>query len=477
MPSRVLLLNLPSFPGSTTDRRQRCTVKSPHNWVHPPIALAYLASSLKQWNQVEVKLIDAVIEKYDLEDVIKIVKEFKPKLIVSPIGSYSFLWDFKVLSKIKAEFDCLTLGFGELPTAFPEKFLTEYKNLDFCIRGEPEIAVSKLAHHLKDNLDIKEIPNLSYKINNQIFSNPVEIIEDLDSIPFPDRSLLKNEKYHCIPFFSELFTDLVTSKGCPYNCKFCTTNKFWGKKFRVRSPENILEEVKECIEKFKIKSFFIPDETFTADRAWVKKIVDGFKDLSIKWALQTRVDLVDKEILREMADSGCLYVHYGAESGSQRILDYYQKGITVQRVRDAFKWSRQVGVETCATFIIGSPEETADSAEATIQLAKEIKADYYHFSPLIPNPLSDFFQEFKEKGLLKHYRFEEYVKPNIVFKSKYLSEDEIRKFLKKAYRTTIMNPTYALRRFGKVLKRGDLAALKALLAGAWWTFKTFISKK
>ena len=140
---KVLLLNLPSSPGSTTDRRQRCTVKSPHNWIHPPIALAYIASCLKQWNKAEVKLIDAVIEKYDLEDVIRIIKEFKPKLIVSPIGSYSFSWDFKVLSKIKAEFDCLTLGFGELPTAFPERFLTEYKNLDFCISGEPEISVSK----------------------------------------------------------------------------------------------------------------------------------------------------------------------------------------------------------------------------------------------------------------------------------------------------------------------------------------------
>jgi len=474
---KILLLNPPSLPGSTTDRRQRCTVKSPHNWVHPPIALAYLASSLKQWNQAEVKLIDAVIEGYNLEDVIKIVKEFKPKLIISPIGSYSFPWDFKILSKIKVAFDCLTLGFGELPTAFPEKFLTEYKNLDFCIRGEPEVSVSKLAHHLEGNLNIKEVPNLSYKISNRLFSNPVEIIEDLDSIPFPDRSLLKNEEYHCIPFFSELFTDLVTSKGCPFNCKFCTTNRFWGKKFRARSPENILEEVKESIEKFNIKAFFIPDETFTVDREWVKKIVDGFKNLDIKWALQTRVDLVDKKILQEMADSGCIYVHYGAESGCQRILDYYQKGITVEQVKDAFKWSRQSGIETTATFIIGSPEETYDSAKATIQLAKEIKADYYHFSPLIPHPLSDFFQEFKEQGLLKHYRFEEYVKPNIVFKPKYLSEDEIKGFLKKAYRTTIINPGYALRRFWKILKKGDLIALKALFFGAWWTFKTFVTRK
>jgi len=475
---KVLLLNPPSFPGSTTDRRQRCTVKSPRNWIHPPIALAYLSSCLKKWNNSQVRIIDAVLENYDVDQILSAMDNFNPNLIISPIGSYSFNWDLKQLMIIKSGLKCKTVVFGEMPTVLAKEILEKHQGIDFCILGETELATSEIVNFLENKKTIEQIPGVTYRDNNRVIkANERKFIENLDLIPFPDRSLLKNEKYHCIPFFSKFFTDLTTSRGCPFNCKFCTTNKFWGKKFRKRSPENILEEIKECVEKFNIKAFFIPDETFTVDRRWVKEIIDGFKDLGIKWALQTRVDLVGKEILQEMADSGCVYIHYGAESGSQKILDYYQKGITVQQIKDAFKWSREANIETCATFIIGCPEETADSARATIELAKEIKADYYHFSPLIPCLLSDFFYEFKKQGILKHYRFEEYVKPNIVFKPKYLSETEIEEFLKKAYKETVMKPSYAFRHFWKVFKNGDLVGLRVLFFGAWWTLKTFMTKK
>ena len=231
------------------------------------------------------------------------------------------------------------------------------------------------------------------------------------------------------------------------------------------------------MEKFNIRSFFIPDETFTVNKKWVRELINGFKAMGVRWALQTRVDLVDPAILEEMAAGGCVYIHYGAESGSQKILDYYQKGITVQQIKDAFAWTRQVGIETSATFIIGSPEETEETAEATIRLAQGLKADYYHFSPLIPLPLSEFYREFKEQGILKHYRFEEYVKPNIIFKPKYLTEEEINGYLKMAYNKTIMNPAYVWRRLWLVIKKADLIALKVLFSGAWWTIRTFIIKR
>lgn len=473
---KILLLNPPSAPGTTTDRRQRCTVKSPKNWVHPPIALAYLATCLNKWNKAEVKLVDAVVDNMSLKDTIKVAENFSADLIISPIGSYSFPWDFRVLSEIKKITFAKMACFGELPTALADKFLSNYPELDYCIKGEPEYSSSKLVSYLSGQLPIDQVNNLVYRAGQEIIHNHYAIIEDLDAITYPDRSLLKNEKYHCIPFFSGLFTDLTTSKGCPFNCKFCTTNEFWGRKYRFRSVVNILGEIDQCINIFGIDKFFIPDETFTVNKKWLNELMVGLKERKVKWALQTRVDLVDKEILKDMSEAGCVYIHFGAESGSQEILDYYRKDITVQQVKNAFKWSREVGIETSATFVLGSPAETKETAQKTIDLAKEIKADYYHFSPLIPHPLSEFFRQFKKEGKLKHFRFEEYVKPNIIFISDNMTDKQINYYINKAYKETVMNLQYAVRRFLKVIKKGDWTAFVVLMSGAWWTIKTFMRK-
>lgn len=473
---KILLLNPPSPPAVTVDRRQRCTVKSPRNWLHPPIALAYLASIARSREESgQIKLVDCAVEETDVFECQKLVSEFSPDIIFAQIGSWSFPWDFGVLKRIKsAAGNPKLVVFGELPTAFPKKFLEENTYLDLCLIGEPEFTAGDIIDQVAGRKSLENIAGLAYRDKDIVKINQPEMVENLDQLPFPDRGLLKNEKYHCIPFFSELFTDLMTTRGCPYGCKFCTTNQFWGKRFRLRSPENVLGEIKECIDKYGIRAFFIPDETYTVDKKWVRRLNKGYRKLGIKWALQTRVDLVDKEMLQDMARSGCIYVHYGAESGSQKMLDYYNKNITVGQIKDAFLWTREVGIETNATFIIGNPEETWETAIKTIELAKDIKADYYHFSPLIPHPLSPFYQEYRKQMLLKHEDFSLYVKPNIVFKSKYVTEGDIQKMLKKAYRETIFTPSYILRRLIKIICKKDLDSLKMLLNGAIWTLNNFL---
>lgn len=473
---KVLLLNPPSLPGTTTDRRTRCTVKSPQNLVHPPIGLATIASAIQAWNKAELTIVDAVIANLDVSAVNARIKDFKPGLIIAAIGSYTFRWDLTALKNIQAVQPVSIAVFGEMPTALAETILAENAHVDFCIRGESELASSHLVEYLQGTRDLGQVANVAYRLNGEIKKNQIRMIDDLDTVPYPDRKLLANEKYHCIPFLTEPYTDLITSRGCPYRCKFCTTIPYWGNKFRKRSPENILGEVRECVERFGIRSFFIPDETYTVDRLWVARLNQGFQELNVRWGLQTRVDLVDEDLLRQMAQSGCVYVHYGVESGSQKILDYYRKGITVEQIRKAFAWTKQAGIEVNASFIIGCPEETPETVAETIKLAKEIQADYVHFSPLIPLPLSEFYEEFKIQGLLLHERFEEYVKPNIVFKPKYMTAEEIRAAIQKAYRATIMNPVYVLRYVLKVLKKGDPAEFKRLFIAAKWVRNSFFKK-
>jgi len=469
---KILLLNPPSLPGKTTDRRQRCTASVPKGWSHPPIGLGYLASMIKSKGQ-EADILDSVLEGYNAKEVIEYIHGSRPDFIISLVGLFTFPYDSQVLDMIKKDSKIPIVVTGESVCALPDRILSENKSIDYGIIGEPESSIFDLMELFDGKRKEKDIKGLVYRKNGKVKINEQVPIQDLDAIPFPDRSLIKNDKYHCIPFFSEVYTDIMTSRGCPYKCKFCTSKKYWGSKFRTRSVENILAEIRECVEKYNIRNFFVGDDLFIMDKERVKKITKGLKEIGIKWALETRVDLVDEESLKMLADSGCIYVHYGTESGSQRILDYYKKGITVQQIRDAVKWTKKADIFVCATFLIGNPEETKEDVEKTINLAKELKFDYVHFSPLVPFPSCDFFNEYKMQGLLKHEDFIRYTKPNIVFKAKYLTDDEIRAYIKKAYKVNLFRPWYIFRQFQITMSKKDPVQIKQLAVGAFWTLKTF----
>ncbi len=473
---KIAFLNPPFI--RTVDRRQRCTGNVPQGWAHPPIGFAYIASYIYQQNNIkrnQVKIFDSSGLSISEKQTFNQLKKFSPDIILTNIGIYTYKSDLKFLKKIKSELTSKIIVFGEFITSFPKKFLQENKFIDIIISGEPEIPFSKYLSYLNKKIKIQKVPSIFYRKSGKIKANKQEKIKKLDDLPLPDRTLINNKIYKCMPFFASPYTDLVTSRGCPYNCLFCTSKGFWGN-YRSRSAENILKEVKQVIKKYNIKNFFMTDEIFGKNKD-VYKLLRGFKKLGIKFAMETRVDTVNEKLLKEMGKSGCIYIHYGAESGSQKILNYYRKGITVKQIKQAVKWSKKAGIETCATFIIGNPIETRQDVEKTINLAKNLKLDYVHFGPMIPFPLSDSFKQYKKQGILKHENWEKYTKPNVVYQTKYIKEKEIKQLIKKAYRKTNFTPGYVLRRLKNIIKTGNPKMIKEHLVAATWLLKTFVSKK
>lgn len=239
-------------------------------------------------------------------------------------------------------------------------------------------------------------------------------IENLDTIPYPARHLIPLKEYH--RRVNGLHsTGLITARGCPHGrCAFCS--KVWGREVRFRSAENIVGEVEECIEKYDIRAFSIRDDTFTWRRSRLFEILDGFKNLDIFWRCLTRVDQVDREILTAMRDAGCVQIVYGLESGNQQILDNMGKGTTVEQNIEAVRLTIESGIKAKAAVIVGSPGETWETVQDTVDMVEKIMPDeaiLCIFTPYPGSPVWDDPESFGMKILTRDVSQYAAVGPNM----------------------------------------------------------------
>lgn len=253
-------------------------------------------------------------------------------------------------------------------------------------------------------------------------------IEDLDTIPFPARHLIPTEKYHRT-VGGEPSAHIITSRGCPFSCAFCSV--VWPKQVRFRSAQNVLAEVQQVIKQYGITAFMVFDETFTLNKKRLSKILDGFKRLHIKWQCLTRVDQVNRQILEKMKRSGCVQVFYGIESGSQIILDNLGKGTTVEQNAKAIDMTKQVGIPVKASVIVGSPGESWTTVNETIKLIEEHTPDTGHVCIFTPFPGSPAWNNPEDLGIkilnrnVSEYQFLAPVKAMI--RTEHMSPEEIEK--------------------------------------------------
>jgi radical SAM superfamily enzyme YgiQ (UPF0313 family) len=288
---------------------------------------------------------------------------------------------------------------------FPELTLQD-NNVDFVAVGEGEFTTLELYRCLNALENYESIDGLGFKKNGQILVNrPRKLIEDLDSLPFPSWHLMDPSLYPPSPqgffFHSHPIAPIMTSRGCPYSCTFCASCGFWKRKYRVRSPANVLSEIIMLTEKFGVNEFQILDDNFTLHKQRALKICEGIIDakLDITWNLPNgiRVDRVDRELLRKMKQAGCQYVTLGIESASQKILDRVKKNINLHQVKKAADLCRQEHLIVGGFFIFGLPYETRETALETIRFALELKLDIAQFHIFTPLPGSSEFQNWVEK--------------------------------------------------------------------------------
>lgn len=373
---------------------------------HQPLGLLYVASMLEA-HGFEVKVVDEMVGDI-YEDAIT---EFKPDVVglgvVSPCIKRSIY-----LSNFAHEHGAKVIAGGPHASAIPVRTIIELDCEAACF-GESEWTFLEYCQ----GKPLNEIDGLAYRDDKGAIhkNNPRALEENLDKFPFPARHLIDLKKYAgtvqfgfvCKP--GEITTQINSSRGCPFTCTFCADHTTFQRRTRYRSPENIVAEIKMLKEKYGIRSIIFDDVNFTTEEQRVRDICAAIKDLKIRWSCQLRVK-ISEETLKAMKDSGCEVVSFGVESGSQKVLNKVQKGITIGMIEDTFSIARKVGLKTKSYFIVGLPGEEWEDLEQSVALAKRINPDYLWLSFFTPVPGAKLFDEYTDEykegnweGLLYFY--------------------------------------------------------------------------
>ena len=311
----------------------------------------------------------------------------------------TFTRALSIAKEIKALKDIPVVLGGIHATAMPRDVLSN-KEIDYVIIGEGEYAFAELAKAIENKSDLAEVNGLGYKNHGKISINkPRGLIENLDALPLPARHLLPKwyfDRWMVMRGHWLKGTNMMSARGCVYNCSYCASKVMFGRRLRFISPNRVVDEIEHLIRHYGIDAITFSDDTFSIDKKGAIEICNEIKRRklkAIKFRVQLRANTVSDELLKSLKDAGCIQVDIGVESGSQRILDILNKNITVEQVRTAFKLFKKYSLYTCATFMIGNPTETMDDIEMTRNLAREIKADYAQFFITTPYPGTKLYED------------------------------------------------------------------------------------
>jgi anaerobic magnesium-protoporphyrin IX monomethyl ester cyclase len=353
---------------------------------HPHVGIAYLTAYLKQ-NKIKVSIFDQGLER-DENKLISIIRRENPDIVGISIFSYCYDQAYKLIATIKKQFPNKSLILGGSHIAATQQAIIKETKADFAFVGEAEYSLlSFLKERGKPKPDYQNVPGLIWKNKGKIIENKSEKwIAELDKLPFPDYEAFDFEKYPC---YTNKTLPLLTSRGCPYGCNYCSVRLSMGRGFRPRSPQNVINEIKYWYKKG-FNSFDINDDCFTLDMERAKKICDLIikNQLKIHFQLYNgiRVDRVDLELLKKLKKAGCTFIAYGCEAGNQKMLDIIQKGITLNQVKKAVEMTNQAGIKNAVNFIIGHVQETYEDAKDSIEFAKNLPANFVNFYNLVPYP-------------------------------------------------------------------------------------------
>ena len=441
---RVLLIYPPS---PVMNREDRCQQPTKELLVIPPLPpqdLMYLAAVAEKVG------LEAKIEDYSQGgDYEKDLKEFNPDYLVINIATPTLEHDLDAVKKAKEICpNVTTIAKGAAFLTLGMAILEEHKDLDIGILGEAEETLKEILEGktYSDILGIYYRDDLLIKFNGQ---RP--FIEDLDSIPFPARHLVDNSIYRR-PDNNKVQATIKVSRGCPFHCFFCLATPVSGAKVRRRSVENIMAEIKECVEKYNITNFLFWSDIFNLDKKWVYDLCQAIIDsgLKITWSANTRADTADYEMAKKMYESGCRLVSIGVESGSQYMLDKMGKKITLDDIRRTVKIFKKAKIRIYNYFVIGLPWESEETVEDTIRFAIELDSDFISFYTATPLPGSTYYNYAKEHNLFdKDTSFESaYFYPAV--NTHHLTKDRVFELHKSAIRRFYLRPMYILRMLSRI---------------------------
>ncbi len=428
--------------------------------IFPPFGLAYIAAVLQE-NGYETRILEANALGLSYEQIKNAIEEEAKNGLeyVGITASTCLIEEAGKIASLCPDSVKVIVG-GIHATAMPEETLKEFPDIDIVVRGEGEFAILDLVKGKKLN----KINGLSYRSKNKIIHNkPRELIDNLNDLPFPARGLLPRERYFSAGARKHPSDYILTSRGCPYSCIFCADHLVHGKKFRARSPENVVAEI-EMLVKDGVKEIDIIDDNFTllverAERICDLLIEHGLnKKIIWRCSNGVRIDRLNLSLLKKMEEAGCYMLSLGIESGNDRILDNIKKGITKEKVREAVKMCKEVGMETRGLFMFGNLGENEETMQDTINFAKELDLDSATFHITIPFPMTEYWHAIKKEGKIISTQWKDYISyGKVTFTHGTLYPELLFAMQKRAYKEFYLRPKFI---FKKLATMRDFGSLK-----------------
>jgi radical SAM superfamily enzyme YgiQ (UPF0313 family) len=423
-----------------------------------------MIAAVLEENEHMVDILDLSILKQTQDTISETIKRKKPDIvgITATTPTISLAAAIAKMTKDADDDVTVVLG-GPHASILPEDTLRNIPEVDIIVRGEGEKTIIELVNGLQTNYDMGKVLGITYRKGNEIKSVPSRPqISNIDELPFAALHLLPMNKYRLHPPFgrSSPCIPIITSRGCPYRCVFCSKSVF-GKKFRANSPKYVADEIEYVIEKFGAKEIKFYDDVFTIDR---NRVIDICKELKVRkidilWTCETRVNLVNKELLETMRKSGCYMIEYGVESGCQEILNNLKKDTTLEQVEQAFKFTHAAGIQTVAYFMIGSPGDNPETIKKTLWFAKKLNPDFVTFATTTPYPGTELHDFAARNGGLSEewdkyfYHWPGTNKPVSAVDT--LSSKEIRQWVRRAHLSFYLRGSYVWKRLKKMKSLGE----------------------
>lgn len=409
--------------------------KDDHIYYIPfPFFLAYAASLLKK-NNKEALLIDAIAEELNDKEFTAKIQAHTPQLIVVETSTPSFYNDINIIRVIHEKLpNCKIALCGPHVSVFFEQILKEYDFIDYILIGEYEFILLDLVNHLENQSDLKSISGLVYKKNSQIIVNRLrQTISDLDDLPWPEREDIPIYKYNdgfCgLP---QPNVQMWAGRGCPFSCIFCLWPQamYREHKYRKRNPISVIDEMEYLLKNFNFKAVYFDDDVFNVDKKYVLCICDEIKKrkLKIPWAIMARADLMDEDILNNLAEAGLYAVKYGIESADENILAVCKKNMNLNKVATMIGVTQELHIKVHLTFCLGLPGETRETVQKTINFIKKVKPDSLQFSFATPFPGTKYFTFMQNKGWLLSKDWSDYDgNNNCIVRTQELSSQDLEK--------------------------------------------------
>jgi len=443
---------------------------------HPPfmpLGLGYLAAAVLEKKGYDVNVIDCQALHLTLSDVEKELGKRKPDFVGLTSTTLTYKSALNIIKVAKDVLpDCLTIIGGSHATFWDEEALNECPQLDIIVRGEGETTLLEIAKKVENGKSFHDVVGTTCRKGDDIIKNPDRPhIEDLESLPYPAFHLWPIEHFKK---YGKIIFPVMTSRGCTFWCDFCSAVRMFGRKYRMRSPQKVVDELEFLYKKYGEDQYTFYDDAFTVDQSRTEEICNEIlkRGLKIKWDCETRVDMVTKDLLQKMKDAGCIAVWFGVEAGSEQVIKAMGKGISLTQTFNAFKWANEVGLMTVASMILGFPGETRETAMESINLLKRIKSDEIGVYIATPYPGTPMYDYVKKMGWIKITDFNKYDTATPIFETPTMSMNELRELHDMAHRKFYLRPTYIIRAFSK----GGVYGYSTTKTALAWLKRTMMAK-